>query len=118
LLGNGVVGFQVVFYNNDGSLTRKFHPDPAVPTDPLQSVAIRVSLVTVARDGLTHLQDTGKLTSLIGYLTLTPAEATETARSPETIWNEKIVAGHASIDRRTLRSIQTAERLYPLSGPE
>jgi len=113
LLASGIVGFQVAFLNSDGSLTAGFIPYPNTPyPNTPYSTAVRVSLLMVSSDGLKHLQDTGKLSTLVTNVNSTIVAPDSSKPSPEMAWNDYIRANAASIDPRTLRSLYSFERLF------
>jgi len=108
LLVSGIVGFQVAFLNSDGTLTPGFNPYPSTP----YSTAVRVSLLMVSSDGLKHLQDTGRLSTLVSNVNSTIVAPDSAKPSPEMAWNDYIRANAASIDPKTLRSLYSFERLF------
>lgn len=119
-LANGIIGFQTSYLSKNGSWTTSFNSkyDTNTSIATNSTVAVRVSLVMVSSEGLRHLQDTGKLADLAGYMSdpgLTTA-ATSPTNSPEGYWNnEKINKGTNSsigMDLPTIRSLRTFERVF------
>jgi type II secretory pathway pseudopilin PulG len=109
-LADGVVGFQTTFLNKDGTWSTSF-----VGTN---SIAVRVSLLVVSRDGLKLLGNTGKLSALAGAVALTPAQATDPDKSPEEVWDSLISTGSPGIDPMAARSLRAFERLFFLPSPK
>jgi len=100
-LASGVIGFQSVFLNKDGTWSTNFNST--------NSVAVRVSLLVVSSDGLKYLQNAGRLSAVTAAMALTSADITNSTNSPEGIWNDRIGPG---MDSKTARSLRAFERLF------
>jgi type II secretory pathway pseudopilin PulG len=111
LLARGILGFQMTFLNDDGTWSLNFHPDPAIASDPIRSLAVRVSLLIVSEEGMSYLQDMQRVSALTNAMLLDADQSTDAAKSPEGYWSERLLAGHAALDARTRRSLYAFERL-------